>query len=173
VTAPLLLFTVPIVASWQRMRVGKGRHYKAPEQRELQNLIAIHAIRARNVWSQTSRSWDPTARFALTIAYHAPDMRRRDVDRVESLVLDALTGTIWLDDSDRYVVDARTVRCDAEGRALVHIGSGEATTHRVATVPEGSTYIIVERVGDPLPAPKRSRSVATRRSTSRAVTVRR
>lgn len=52
---------------------------------------------------------DAAARFVLRCEFHIPDGRRVDVDNLGKLVMDALIGLAWKDDSQVDVLIARKI----------------------------------------------------------------
>ncbi len=125
-------YTAPIVASWARARSRGARRFTAPAHAAALETHRLHALAAR------PRGWRTDGVYAVSVHYAPPDGRRRDADRVKSLVLDALVGVAWDDDSDRYVPDQYVKRA-AEG------------------VPAGSTLVVIRRIGDAPTATKRKR----------------
>jgi hypothetical protein len=156
----LLVIDVPQVASWQRTRLGARGHYKSSEAKARERVIAQAALAVR------PRGWSLDGLFAVSIVYHPADQRARDCDRVGSLVLDALTGVLWRDDSDRFVKTAPPIRADDDGTAYVMrwtTPEGHLQTFprlsRVALAP-GLTRIIVERIGEARPLARKRKGAA-------------
>ena len=125
-------YTVPLVASWARARSNGKRRFTAPAHAAALEAHRLHALAAR------PRGWRTDGVYSVSVYYVPPDRRRRDADRVKSLVLDACKGVAWDDDSDRYVPDQYVKRA-AEG------------------VPVGSTRVVITRIGDAPTATKRKR----------------
>lgn len=96
-------YEVPIVVSWSRAGDSRGRRYTPKRHREAVEFHRKVAIEAR------PDDWDTRLRCSVRVSYSSPDRRLRDCDRVLSLVLDALRGVAYEDDSDRYVVMATVV----------------------------------------------------------------
>lgn len=136
-----LVYTVPIVASWQRLRVSGRRHYVATEVRAAMDVHAAAALAVRPA------GWSLDSRCAIAVAYTPASRRAHDTDRVLSLVLDALTGVLWRDDSDRYVAQASCA-----------IGDGAP----------GTTTVYVDRVGDAIPTLAEERAAKRARRARRA-----
>lgn len=146
----ILTYSIALVASWARMRRNGAVTYKDPKARSAQDA---HTLAMRAALSRSGLAWDPCGRFVVTVGYHPADNRARDADRVLSLVLDAGTGVLWADDSDRYI--EQTV-CARDTWALVRAAEvGQEPT--VFRCERGHTLVIVERIGDAKPPIKRAK----------------
>lgn len=154
----LLVIDVPQVASWQRTRLGRGGHYKSAEAKAREKVIAQAALAVR------PRGWSLDGLFAVSIVYHPADARARDCDRVGSLVLDALTGVLWRDDSDRYLRRVDVMRSDDTGLAWIWPGIPPHHAPRQIAAPvhidRGHTLVIVERIGEARPLARRRKGAA-------------
>lgn len=140
----ILTYTIALVASWQRDKIttrnGRLRTHRPKKSEDAQDA---HTLAMRAALSRSGLTWNIDGRFVVTVVYHPKDNRARDADRVLSLVLDAGTGVLWRDDSDRFLVSVRCDRTDWDGRSsLVRTG---------IVVDPGHTLVIVERVGDAEP----------------------
>lgn len=124
-------YTAPIVASWARARSVGSRRYTDPGHAEAMRAHALHALATR------PRGWPLDAVYRLTVTYCPATMRRRDADRVLSLVPDALKGHAWDDDHDARIVDERVVR----SYAVV----GDEV--RLTLSDEGHTSVCIEVLG--------------------------
>jgi hypothetical protein len=142
-------YTAPIVASWARARSHGARRYTAPAHREAVACHRLHALAAR------PDGWRTDGVYRVEIVYYSPDMRRRDCDRVASLVLDALVGVAYDDDSDRYLAGHT---CDS-ARALIACGRIDEQHIDLSC---GHTYVRVTRLGDAPQTVARRRRARTR-----------
>lgn len=132
-TAASWSYTAPIVASWARARSRGARRFTAPKHAAALETHRLHALAAR------PRGWRTDGVYAVSVHYAPPDGRRRDADRVKSLVLDALVGVAFDDDSDRYVPVQNVARIAAD-----------------CLTPGGFTTVAITRIGDaPVAARKR------------------
>jgi hypothetical protein len=139
-------YTAPVVASWARARSRGKARFTDPRHKAALECHRLHALAAR------PRGWLTDGVYRVSICYRPADARRRDADRVLSLVLDALVGVAWDDDSDRYIAGAWVTRFS------------EALYGQLdATPPVGSTLVRVTRIagiaGPPEPV-KRKRGKA-------------
>ena len=153
----ILTYSVALVASWARMRRNGARTYKDPKARSAQDA---HTLAMRASLSRSGLAWDPCGRFVVTVVYHPDDHRARGADRVLSLVLDAGSGVLWRDDSDKRVIGAPPWRADDDGHAW-HMTwpdgySNEPTVTKVG-VARGQTLVFVVRIGDAKPPQKRAK----------------
>lgn len=118
-------YTVPLVASWARARSNGKRRFTAPKHAAALEAHRLHALAAR------PRDWRTDGVYSVSVHYAPPDGRRRDADRVLSLVLDACKGVAWDDDSDRYIGAQHVARIAAD-----------------CLTPGGSTTVAITRIGD-------------------------
>lgn len=134
-------YTAPVVASWARARSVGTRRYTDPRHAEARECHRFHALAAR------PRGWRLDGVYTVAVYYTPADGRRRDADRVLSLVLDALIGVAYEDDADRYLSGCRVERVDV----------GDDTARD-----PGTTRVVVTRIGDaPPPTAARRRRRAT------------
>lgn len=103
-----------------RPRHGNGRTYTPGNVVEAEGRIGW-AFRAA---ARTHRP-DKDQRYGLILIYYRANRRRKDLDNMEKLVLDALNGIAWVDDDQVTEVHHR--------KALDPTG-------------EGSTMVVVYRV---------------------------
>lgn len=114
---PLLWFCVqgtPIGKARPRVTM-RGTYMPAPYRAWMatvkQEAIAFfgeHSVCSRDECQ--TRRYDPAHKLiGLSLTFHLPDRRRRDVDNLAGAVMDALNGVLWNDDSQiaRLVVDKR------------------------------------------------------------------
>lgn len=83
-------------SSWERATpIARGRAISSKGYREAKALHASHALRARQLlrWAL-----DAQGRYAVDVQAWYPDGRHGDIDRVQSLTLDALQGVVYADD---------------------------------------------------------------------------
>jgi hypothetical protein len=124
-------YTAPIVASWARARSHGKRRFTAPAHKAALECHRLHALAAR------PREWRTDGVYTVAVCYRPADARRRDADRVLSLVLDALIGVAFDDDADRYVDAAHVYRA---------VTSGVAAFDSVP--PVGATLVRITRIAD-------------------------
>jgi Holliday junction resolvase RusA-like endonuclease len=124
-------YTAPIVASWARARSHGKTRFTDPKHAEAMRAHALHALATR------PRGWPLDAVYRVTVTYCPATMRRRDTDRVLSLVPDALKGHAWNDDHDGQIVEQRVVRSYA-------VVGGEV---RLMLSDEGHTSVCIEVLG--------------------------
>lgn len=88
------------------VRAATGRPTTYTPRRTLQAEAAVAAA-----WLQAGgrTQRDPHATYTVTVAFHNGTRRRRDVDNMLKLVLDALNGHAWLDDAQVTAVHATKV----------------------------------------------------------------
>lgn len=120
-------YTAPVVASWARARSNGKRRFTAPAHAAAMELHRNIALATR------PRGWFTGGVYDLRVSYCPPDGRRRDADRVLSLVIDALCGVAWDDDSDRYLASAEVRRVAADGRQ--DAGTTRVTVRRISDAP--------------------------------------
>lgn len=142
-------YTAPVVASWARARSRGKARFTDPRHAAALECHRLHALAAR------PRGWRTDGVYVVAVSYCAPDRRRRDVDRVLSLVIDALIGVAYDDDSDRYLAGAHVSRLSGGD----YLDVADSTR---ATIDPGTTRVRVTRIGDAPPetAAKRRRRAA-------------
>lgn len=145
----IIQYTVEGVHSWKRDKVtargGRARTYRPDGDAEAKQAHANAFVDAEcaMLLSDDAPSQDDYGakhQWAVHVIYSPANERAHDTDRVLTLVLDALTGVVWHDDSDKFVVDSRC-RVDRSG----------------AYAP-GTTTVTIERVAGPYVAAKKSRA---------------
>lgn len=120
--------------TWKRpaqARGWRGRHggrYTEGSQRHAQRAHALHALEARPV------GWRRDGRFMVRVWLDMPDARRSDVDNAVKLILDALNGIAWEDDSQIDALEVDRAMCgDAGPRTVVEVvRTGERMRRRAA-----------------------------------------
>lgn len=145
----IITYTVEGVHSWKRDKVtargGHARTYRPEGDAEAKraHVKALRAVAARSFADPFAPlSSGPTRdQYAVHVIYSPADERAHDTDRVLTLVLDALTGVVWHDDSDKFV---RRSSCEVVRGDKLY--------------PPGTTTVIVERVAGPYVAAKKTRA---------------
>ena len=95
----MLSFIVPgEPLSKGRPRSGRGRTYTPEQTRNAAEVIKVYARRARGREAADRHPYD------LRITFYVAARRGRDGDNMEKLVMDALQGIVWVNDS-------QVVRC--------------------------------------------------------------
>lgn len=134
----IIQYTVAGVHSWKRDKVttrgGHARTYRpngdfAAKQAHANTCLAgMHYKNRPSLLDQ----------YAVHVIYSPANERAHDTDRVLTLVLDALTGVVWHDDSDKFV---RRSSCEVVRGDKLY--------------PPGTTTVCIERVAGPYVAAKR------------------
>lgn len=146
----IIQYTVEGVYSWKRDKVtakgGRARTYRPDGDAEAKNAHANAFVDAEcaMLLSDDAPSQDdygPKHQWAVHVIYSPANERAHDTDRVLTLVLDALTGVVWHDDSDKFV---RRSSCEVVRGDKLY--------------PPGTTTVIIERVAGPYVAPKKTRT---------------
>jgi crossover junction endodeoxyribonuclease RusA len=117
----LVTFTVPSEPkskSRHRMGVrgGKVYHYKDQATAAAQDEVALYYRQARGPGQPDDRSG-----FAVAMEFHLKRRQRRDVDNMVKLVLDALTGMAWKDDSQVTEIHAKIIHQSDRPRSEVEV----------------------------------------------------
>lgn len=146
----IIQYTVEGVYSWKRDKVtargGHARTYRPEGDAEAKQAHASACIDSIASLAGGSMSYydiaklplDTRDQYTVHVIYSPADERAHDTDRVLTLVLDALTGVVWHDDSDKHV---RRSSCEVvRGDALF---------------PPGTTTVIIKRVAGPYVAAKK------------------
>lgn len=140
----IITYTVEGVHSWKRDKVtargGHARTYRPEGDAEAKMAHVVKCEQALLKAYETTRGplYD---QHAVHVIYSPTNERAHDTDRVLTLVLDALTGVVWHDDSDKFV---RRSSCEVvRGDALF---------------PPGTTTVCIERVAGPYVAAKKTRA---------------
>lgn len=140
----IIQYTVEGVHSWKRDKVttrgGHARTYRPEGDAEAKGA---HSRAARLALLKALPCDGATIgdQWAVHVMYSPKDERAHDTDRVLTLVLDALTGVVWHDDSDKYV-----------RRASCEVVRGDKL------YPPGTTTVCIERVAGPYVAAKKTRT---------------
>lgn len=157
----IIQYTVEGVHSWKRDKVtargGYARTYRPEGDAEAKKAHA-YACRAEFAklytgspytggdtetinYAKTSHVRSTIDQYTVHVIYSPANERAHDTDRVLTLVLDALTGVVWHDDSDKFV---RRSSCEVVRGDKLY--------------PPGTTTVIIERVAGPYVAPKKTRA---------------
>jgi len=118
---PVAHFTIPgdpVPKARARADTRTGRHYTPQATRTAEEHI-VWALRTVAVRGPC----DPTSLFGVHILFRCATNRHADGDNMLKLVLDALNGVVWRDDSQ--VVEKSVV---------VHRGVGAAHAHTEAVI---------------------------------------
>lgn len=96
-------------------RIARNQVYKTSVARGYQEQLAA------SLWAHRDEKIEGPVSVALQFFY--PDKRRRDLDNLLKVLLDALTGAgIWQDDSQVKHIEATVATNQSEDRrGLVHI----------------------------------------------------
>lgn len=101
----------------ERARTGKGGGYTPERTKAAEERIGWQfnvAARKHEV--------DSESQFHLDISFHCSGKRRRDVDNLLKLTMDALNMICWKDDSQVASVTARKFECPkGEERTVIRI----------------------------------------------------
>lgn len=95
--------------TWKRTALYRGRRITHAGQRKAQREHQLTALAAR------PRGWRLDGDMVVTIDLHVTTARRFDLDNAAKLVLDALNGIAWDDDSQVSELHVRRVRADEAG----------------------------------------------------------
>ena len=99
-----LAYTVPgQPVSKGRPRFGGGHAYTPAKTRAAERAAKLLCASARPA------NWPTGARYEVTVRGFYGDLRRRDIDNLAKLHLDACNGIAWADDCqvDRLIVERR------------------------------------------------------------------
>lgn len=156
-------YQAPIVESWKRARKEGKKHFNEGKH---ESAMLIHRA-AANLAKPAGWTLDGVYEVAVIYARHGG--HARDGDRVLNLVLDALKGVAWKDDSDARVRGQQVDRLDGENGPLdvrarkrfrdAHDRWDDLTDGaRLHALPDGHTLVTVTRIGDgaKIRAPKKS-----------------
>lgn len=114
--------------TWKRTALYAGRRITNGAQRKAQRAHQLAALAAR------PRDWRRDGRFSVDVSLDVGDMRRADVDNLVKLILDALNGVCWEDDSQIDALHVTRALCgDAGPRTVVRVTRvGERMARRAA-----------------------------------------
>lgn len=102
--------------TWKRTALYQGRRLTNGAQRKAQRAHQLVALSAR------PRDWRRDGRFEVTVSFDVADQRRADADNLVKLVLDALNGVAWEDDSQIDALHVSRALCgDAGPRTVVRV----------------------------------------------------
>lgn len=146
-------YQAAVVESWKRARKTGKRHFTSPEHASAMLIHRAAAMRVRPA------GWTLDGVYEVAAIYARHGGHARDADRVLNLVLDALKGVAWKDDSDARVRTALITRLDGDGtfldvrsrdhfRAARWFPMDAAESARLDALPDGHTLVTVTRVGD-------------------------
>ena len=101
----MILIRLTGVYSWQRPRAHGKRHFN-PHQKNLEKWRAEATLEAaaQNLRCDAEHEW------RVSIDILQKDRRKRDADRVASLVLDALEGIVYADDSQVTMLGVNMIK---------------------------------------------------------------
>ena len=137
----IITYTIEGVHSWKRDKVtargGHARTYRPDGDAEAKQAHATACLAGMSCKGRPSLR----DQYAVHVVYSPANERAHDTDRVLTLVLDALTGVVWHDDSDKYVT-----------RSSCEVVRGDKR------FPAGTTTVTIERVAGPYVAAKKSRA---------------
>ena len=94
-----------------RARVTKRGTY-TPKKTEIAERAVAWSFQAASGRSGGSHLFSDDAEFGLDLIFHLKSRRRRDIDNLGKLVLDALNGVAWKDDSQVTYLRARKLWVD-------------------------------------------------------------
>jgi hypothetical protein len=140
----IITYTVEGVHSWKRDKVtargGHARTYRPDGDAAAKRAHSLAYMDAavRGLYGIGAATGD---QYAVHVIYSPANERAHDTDRVLTLVLDALTGVVWHDDSDKYV---RRSSCEVVRGDKLYA--------------PGTTTVCIERVAGPYVAPKKTRA---------------
>lgn len=144
----IITYTVEGVHSWKRDRVtsrgGHARTYRPDGDAEAKRAHAdafVGALYGMPLARLAKLHLVTRDQYAVHVIYSPANERAHDTDRVLTLVLDALTGVVWHDDSDKFV---RRSSCEVVRGDKLY--------------PPGTTTVCIERVAGPYVAPKKTRA---------------
>lgn len=100
-----------------RPRVTRGRTYTPQVTVNAEKIIAWQARR------HLPRGWklDREQQFGVLGVFFTKSFQRQDVDNMLKLVLDGLTGIVWVDDDQVSEVAGRVVRNDDHPRTYIRV----------------------------------------------------
>lgn len=92
---------------------GSGRPitYTPQATAAQEQLVALYARQG-----MAGRDRDEASAFGVSLTFHLRTRVRRDIDNLSKLILDALNGIVWGDDSQVEELHARLVRGAADPR---------------------------------------------------------
>ena len=146
----IITYTIEGVHSWKRDKVtargGHARTYRPDGDAEAKQAHANAFVDAECAMllsddAPSQDDYSPKHQWAVHVIYSPANERAHDTDRVLTLVLDALTGVVWHDDSDKFVT-----------RSSCEVVRGDKR------FPAGTTTVTIERVAGPYVAAKKARA---------------
>lgn len=100
--------------NWERARTVNGRHYTSDKSRAYRRHV--HACAA----AQGVRAFGAHERLGVDITVTYATRHARDIDNAAKMVLDALNGVAWADDSQVDDLRVRRVAGDVGVRVRVY-----------------------------------------------------
>ena len=81
--------------SKERARQGRNGRFYTPSKTRNAEAVVVAYVRQCNPGLQV----DEVSLFRVNVVFHTATRRRRDIDNMLKLLLDALNGVVWHDDS--------------------------------------------------------------------------
>jgi Holliday junction resolvase RusA-like endonuclease len=107
--------------SWKRVEGGVGKRFVSPEQRKHKHAISYAALGDAQRQRMAGHPWPKDVRYTVMIDFYLPTAHRVDVDNLSKIVLDALNGIAWDDDSQVKRIEAEKHTDKADPRTEVSI----------------------------------------------------
>lgn len=97
---------------------GRPRHNRGRTFTPARTLAAERVIRDAMYIEHPDLKANDTDRFAVTLTFYIKHRRRRDVDNLAKLVMDALNNVVWEDDSQVVSLHAHIHRAKEPGTLI-------------------------------------------------------